>query len=570
MAGSFDFGIQATRMLTLLLLLACSAPAPTVQARGSTRALHVESTAPFEEVRLLASDGSLRLQRRLPAPTLLLELPVALPPGDWSVVVDGIEVAFQVAPATALSLQVQTQPGSPWEDAPPQITVPVLRGATTEVVLGLLSGPGAPDTVELQPIGTIPLVHGRELTTIQVGEQPIQLLMDPAGPLERSLRLEPYLVELAELQKKISLNDSFFPADADGAIDPARPALQVNLGSPLWQPLRARLRSGRRSDVEAPWAYWSFSLSNQGDLPMDLVITLDFQDDAFRSRSRDGGRSVVSSLLRVPAGGQSRAVVPVFVDQEAVNSGRYPVALSIGLPGSDQQLLRRDLELFVSRSDGWSGVGFLSMVAAAGLGCAWVLWQLRRWLVHIPTAELMMISMVGSALFVVGGVSDLITVSFSALLGPFSVFLTGLPNEAARVMLLGGLLSLRPRPGTLSLALLVGWLMRGLALGAFTPTDPLFLGSSIFFGELCAWWAGLSRGQSWAGLPQSWIRLSFAFCLPSLASTLGGLTVHAVLYRLYYAPWYLILVGIFPGLLYPFLSSILAGRLVRRLQQVAP
>lgn len=570
MAGPFDFGIQATGMLTLLLLLACSAPAPTVQARGSTRALQVESTVAFEEVRLLASDGSLRLLRRLPAPTRQLELPVELPPGHWFVVVDGIHVAFQVAPATALSLQVQTQPGSPWEDAPPRMTVPVLRGATTEVVIGLLSGPGAPQTVELAPLGTIPLVNGRELTTIQVGEQPIQLLLDPSGPLERSLRLEPRVVELVELQEKISLNDSFFPADADGANDPARPAFQVNLGSPMWEPLRARLRSGRRSDVEAPWAFWSFSLSNQGDVPMDLVITLDFQDDAFRSRSRDGGRPVVSSLIRVPAGGQSRAVVPVYVDQRTVISGRYPVALSVGLPGSDQQLLRRELELFVSRSDGWSGAGFLSMLVAAGVGCTWVLWQLRRWLNLIPTAELMMISMVGSALFVVVGVSDLITVSFSALLGPFSVFLTGLPSEAARVMLLGGLLSMRPRPGTLSLALLVGWLMRGMALGAFAPTDPLFLGSSIFFGELCAWGAGLSRGQSWAGLPHSWIRLSLAFCLPSVASALGGLTVHAVMYRLYYAPWYLALIGIFPGFLYPFLSSFLAARLVRRLQQVAP
>ncbi|HND29471.1 MAG TPA: hypothetical protein PLA94_05705 [Myxococcota bacterium] len=557
-------------MTTLLLLLACSAPAPTVQARGSARALHVESTAPFEEVRLLASDGSLRLRRRLPAPTRLLELPVELPAGEWSVEVDGIEVPFQVAPATPLSLQVQTQPGSPWEDAPPRMTVPVLRGATTEVVLGLLSGPGAPSSVELQPLGTIPLVNGRELKTVRVGEEPIPLLLDPAGPLERSLRLEPRLLELAELQQKISLDDSFFPADAEGAGDPARPAFQVNLGSALWEPLRARLRTGRRSDVEAAWAYWAFSLSNRGDLPMDLVITLDFQDEAFRSRSRDGGTPKVSSLMRVPAGGSSRAAVPVYVDQARVISGRYPVALTVGLPGSDQVLLHRELELFVSRSDGWSGGGFLAMVVAAGAGSLWALWRLRRWLQEIPTAELMMISMVGSALFVVGGVADLITVSLSALLGPFSVFLSGLPSEAARVLLLGSLLSLRPHPGTLSLALLVGWLMRGLALGAFSPTDPLFLGSSILFGELCAWAAGLSRGQSWAGRPESWFRLSVAFCLPSLASALGGLTVHAVLYRLYYAPWYLVLVGIFPGVLYPFLSSFLAARLVRRLQQVAP
>lgn len=557
-------------MVTLLLLMACSAPAPTVQARGSARALHVESTAPFEDVRLLASDGSVRLRRHLPAPTRLLELPVELPAGDWSVEVDGIRVPFQVAPATPLSLQVQTQPGSPWEDAPPRMTVPVLRGATTEVVLGLLSGPGAPAAVELRPMGVIPLVNGRELTTIQVGAQPLQLVLDPDGPLERSLIFEPRLLDLGELQNKISIDDTFFPTDADGAGDPARPAFQVNLGSPMWDPLRARLRTGRRSDVEAAWAYWSFTLSNHGDLPMDLVITLDFQDDAFRSRSRDGGTPKVSALVRVPAGGSSRAVVPVYVDQAKVDTGRYPVALQVSLPGSSQALLRRELELFVSRSDGWSGLGFLVMGLAATAGSLWTLLQLRRWLHRIPTAELMIISMVGSALFVVGGVADLLTVSLSALLGPFSVFLTGLPNEAARVLLLGSLLSLRPRPGTLSLALLVGWLMRGLALGAFTPTDPLFVGSSILFGELCAWGAGLSRGHSWADHPGSWLRLSLAFCLPSLASALGGLTVHAVLYRLYYAPWYLVLVGIFPGLLYPFLSSFLAARLVRRLQQVAP
>ncbi len=557
-------------MATLLLLLACSAPAPEVQARGSTRTLHVESTIPFDEVRLLSPDGSLRLLRHLPAPTRLLELPVELPAGEWVAEVDGIKAPFQVLPSSPVALQVQPQPGSPWEDAPPRMTVPVLQGNTTEVVLGLLSGPGAPSSVELQPLGTIPLVSGRELKTIQLGAEPVQLILDPGGPLERPLRLEPRLLELGVLQKNISLDQHFFPADAEGDIDPARPAFQVNLGAARWEPLRARLRTGRRSDLEAAWAWWSFLLSNHGDLPLDLVVTLDFKDDAFRSRSRDGGRPQVSALVRVPAGGDSRVAIPVHVDKEKVESDHYPVDLSIRLPGSDQRLLHQELELFVSRSDGWSGAGFLSMVLAATAGSLWAALRLRHWLNSIPTAELMMISMVGSALFVVGAVADLVTVSISALSGPFSIFLAGLPSEAARVLLLGSLLSLRPQPGTLSLAILVGWLMRGLALGAFTPVDPLFVGSSIFFGELCAWAAGLTRGRPWAGQPGSWIRLSAAFCLPSLASALGGLTVHAVLYRLYYAPWYLVLVGIFPGLLYPFLSSLLAARLVNRLRQVAP
>ena len=139
-----------------------------------------------------------------------------------------------------------------------------------------------------------------------------------------------------------------------------------------------------------------------------------------------------------------------------------------------------------------------------------------------------------------------------------------------RNTLLATLVTLLPRPGTLALAVGTGWLLNGVAMGSFGPTDLLFLGSRIFFLESLLWLTGVTRNPSWRDGPamSRFLRLAAGFGLASLASSATGIALHMVLYRLFYADWYIAMMLLGPGLLYVIAACFVAVPFAASLRRV--
>jgi hypothetical protein len=174
--------------------------------------------------------------------------------------------------------------------------------------------------------------------------------------------------------------------------------------------------------------------------------------------------------------------------------------------------------------------------------------------------------------FVVATASRVLGLGVGALLGPFEPLLTGLVDDAFRTVLLVSLLALIPRPGVMALATVVGWLLRGVALGSLHPADLLYLGSVAFWLEGALWLSGLTRDPAWREEPalQQWARLSLGFGGANAAAALSGLLTTMVLYRLYLADWYVALLVGLPGFAYVLVGCALAVPFARAARQVAP
>ena len=111
---------------------------------------------------------------------------------------------------------------------------------------------------------------------------------------------------------------------------------------------------------------------------------------------------------------------------------------------------------------------------------------------------------------------------------------------------------------------------RGLALGGFSPADPLLLGSAVLWLEGGLWLTGVTRSGAWRDEPprRRWLRLTAAFGAAAVADGAGGLAAAAVLYRLYFADWYVVLILVVPGFLYTAAACWLATGFAGSLRRV--
>ncbi|HCP44938.1 MAG TPA: hypothetical protein DIU15_02770, partial [Deltaproteobacteria bacterium] len=286
------------------------------------------------------------------------------------------------------------------------------------------------------------------------------------------------------------------------------------------QVLRKTGLGARARAVELPWAYLGVELQNSGDRAISVLLASRVVDGsgqdapAFRPNLRkyDSDTGVVTVLLRVPPGQRARGALPLFVDPGELGHGalEFERILEVTPLGSNEPLLVRRQDLVVDQGNPLATFGFLAVVLAALVGLGLVTLRGPGWLGSQATSTLMTVALFGNLIFVLAAASHLVGMGFGAFLGPFSSLVTGLLDEAFRFALLATLITLLPAPGIVTLTLVVSALMRGIALGAFTPGDLLVLCSSVVWLEASLWLVGITRGTRWRdeGRVLRWARLS--------------------------------------------------------------
>lgn len=566
----------------ILLLLACAPEVPPdVEVHRGAVVVHA---ADVDAVAVEDASGAVLARRHMPAPVDTLELPVAWEPGPYTVRIDAAGQAWEL-PVDVPALP----PLEVWVEAP------VGQGRTRpgeRVPLTLLGGHPAQVAVVARAWEpgelTVRLGEVEVRREVRRGEQVVALaevrdeVTGSASLLdtEQAFLIAPTALSAAVARRELALDGVVFPADRTGHAELSRPAGRVTLPSPLWRRSLRRLGLGTRArDPWAPWAHTGVVLSSTGDAPVSVVVRQRILGPdgepaaAFRPRVRGAGdgSGSVTALLRVPPGEQARAALPVFLDEGAVDPEVVYTRVVEVLPlGSREPLHRREEPLYVSAGSAPAGLAFALAVLSALAGTVLLLRQGPRWLRDLPTSELMTAALFGALVFAVGAAGQLLGLGVGALLGPFAPLLTGLVDDALRYALLATLVTLIPRPGAASLALLTSWLVSGLALGTFSPTDLLFLGTRVAWLEGSLWVAGVTRSRRWLdqGPVARWARLTLAFGTTALVTTATGLAVHAVLYRLFFADWYVALLLLGPGSVYVAVAMGLAVPFAGSLRRV--
>lgn len=558
--------------MSALWLLACGA---ALEVQGVVRpgGVEVDLSAPVEEITVFDAAGVSIARRAVSSE--LREVWVDVP-RQW-VTARAVEVrAGQVRARVALrppvvwagvALEVQLPPGNwaEWDGTTPLTLSPVggdpaplgvlLRALKPGVLI--LEGSGFSEEIAFSRYGEERLWRGalREGDSLTLGW----------GEERWALPLAWAPVSLAQAQRDIRVKSAVFPADARGLPEGGRPKRRVTLP---W----VALGWGRRVAADqAPWAYEGITLENQGDRPLDVALAAEVhgpggeRSAAFRPRTResDGRVQGVVALLRVPARGVATAALPVWVDPQLAGAGSYTRVLRVTPVQGGAALLEDRAPLYVSRGSPWIAAGLALTAAGALLGGITLRRGFPRWLRALPTSALLTVALFAALVSALSAASRLLGGGLAALFGPFSPLITGIADDVLRTALLATLLALLPYPGVAALAVLLGYLIQLTLLGQFSPLDLVFLLARVGWLEGALALSGHRRGGG------RW-RLGLALGVASLLATTSGLVLHTTLYRLWFAPWYVAMILMFPGFIYPLVGVWLSGGLAASLKRVEP
>ncbi len=575
-------------MLGAWLALTGCAPEPltirvdTLDRSGAV----VQADQPLVHVELRDDRGALLVARSPDPPTDRVTLRAPLRPGSFS-----IRARTPSDVATEQVMLPDPGPFSMWVEAPlgqsrrgvsqsEAVEVPVPTGASVRVGVGVdvhaagtlawvVNASGAP----IAPPQRADVVDGeRRVIPVQVSDAPLEVAVRLAGG-ERIVRLVPRALSVEDARQQLQIGAITYPAHPDGSVDRTLPTGRIVLAAVWWEQVLDRLRLGfRPRDDQAPRTHLSVELDNRGDAPVNLVVASRSDHPAFRPRMRDAtDLDTVRRLVRVPAGKTVAVTLPIYLDRSEVPvSGVFQESVHVEVTplGSDAVLHSRVVPMVVERGTPWASALLALGCGSAVLGWLGIAFGLRRWL-RVSTGRLTTIAVFGSLSFTVGAASQLVGLGLSSVLGPFSPFVLGLADDALRMCLVGALLALVPRVGIFALATLVGWLMRALALGAVHPVDLIYLGSAICWTETMLFVSGVTRGDAhWLEGRLAWLRLSVGLAVPNAVGTATGLAISVVLYRLYYADWYLVATVALPGLVYAAVGCAVAVPFARSLRRV--
>jgi hypothetical protein len=339
----------------------------------------------------------------------------------------------------------------------------------------------------------------------------------------------------------------------------------------------------------APYAYQCVRMANDGVAALDLVLEADVRnaradsdseageptlsDDAvsedFAPQQWLGGRSTaaIRQPVHVPAGESVAATLPFYV-RPGVAAGTYRRHFRVLMVGADQPIAEFNRVVTVHRGSAFisTTVAFCAM-AALVVWLWWFVWG-RTLTRRIGVDALAAIAVFATTQFAVSLVCRIGGDVLAAVMGPFSMFVASLGSEALTSALLAAVVVMRPLPGVALLTNATVFLLNALFSGQFGVADLWFVTISIGCCELGLWSFGVTRGRVGPSPRSLAWRVGVAIGLANAATLLGQFCIVQVLYRLFFADWYVATVVVITGLGYGLVGAALGTTLGTRLRRV--
>ena len=394
----------------------------------------------------------------------------------------------------------------------------------------------------------------------------------------RTIRLSGIPAE--EIRNRIQVDDLSLPTLATGFFDAKSMPDTLFFGSGIFRRLGKLLGINTMPrNYWTPYTYQTVRLSNSGQEPFSVLVTSRITvhggsqvpaaflpPDQYTGKLKDKSVAITASI---PPKSAVTVVLPVFVSS-VPKSGVYDRLINIYPMGSSLIVHKVTSPLYVKTTDIVAvGVVVGSLVLSL-CGLVFFVFKFKKLIAGMQVQHLVVISFFGAVTF--AGINvplKIFNSVITALFGPFSVLILGFFNDLIYFSMLIALLRLVPRPGVVTLAFLVRYLLSGMMLGGFHVLDFLYMGTALVLKEGALYAAGVTRKQE--DFEWTFFRTLLTALLLGTADALinaSSVYLHVIFYRLYFAKWYIFLTILFNGFVYTGMGVFFGRRFSNTLKMV--
>lgn len=383
------------------------------------------------------------------------------------------------------------------------------------------------------------------------------------------------------LQQLIAVPAINLPADMEGRVDGKREKNSLVLHHGLG--VIGNIFGVGGDDDLLPVSFVAVRMVNHADADLAASVSWEVLDphtkaevDGFRiSRQlleiHGGGDDRVHVQLLIPAREKAEFTLPVYADREKALAGHYIGRVNVGLFGSDATVASYEFDLAV-RKMSWASIAttLYAMGIALGLGIFLVVCHpvlLRRF----KTRWLVLVALFGSTKFLVSLIPRVfLNELLNGLLGPFAGFATGLIREGITSLFIMALVVLVPLPGVVTLSLLMSTVLTCL-LGYFNPLLILFMVVTMSTSEVMLYLTGFTRAGAadFSRSRKALILAALGMGTANAFATFVDYHLYMLLYRLFYAKWFIYANIIVVGFLYSAVFAPAGVKLGLKLQRTA-
>lgn len=378
-----------------------------------------------------------------------------------------------------------------------------------------------------------------------------------------------------EIAGEIAVSGLIIPSDEDGYGNPSHPSNTLVIqetSSTLKKLLKvADLQIDREELIST---FIGVEVTNKGKSTVPVVITYDVLDiktgepvKAFKPTimGMDADTLCYASLTLAPSS-SSLVSLPLYISKDALG-GEYLLRVKVKLTGSDWVAVTQDQKInAISRK--WGPIIITFTSALLGLVAISLFFSRSKEIMdRFKTRNLVLISLFGTVSFAAINLPMTILWELShAVFGPFSFLFTGLFYEILLYMLIASLVVLIPKPGVVSLFMIVRFLLGGFITGSFTPITFITLSVSAVLLEVMMYATGITGRNP---VPDNRFKMGVVCGIADMASGYASFSIWMVLYRLFYSDWYIIANILIDGFLYTFIGAWFGISLGNRLKKVA-
>ena len=424
----------------------------------------------------------------------------------------------------------------------------------------------------------------------QTGDQEIlgtaRLKTDAGQVWEQQATVQLQIATVSEIAENLSIVSIDMPTDATGIVDLKQRKDTIYYPRPLFNWLQTP-----QTNAFEPTTYQTVQLRNQGKETIHVVVSSTNTDIKSGEtipflappETTNGGINRSVAFASLPGNTVTEIPLPIYFHPlylkqgkpEQAIPGEYERDITVKVWGSDATVLQAQHPLHLLVPNQQALLISLLAIISSTIGFAIVLRLHKRLFAGFTTKQLIVIALFSTTVFVAVMVpSTLFLNLIRAVLGPFSVLLTGLINETLYYALLTALLIYingDPRDaedthqrgvkgsGVILLVSAVRLLLSGVTFGLFTPMAIVYTGTSVLLLETGFL---VVRGRSllaWA--------VVLGVC--DALSVYVDFQLSILFYRLFYADWYIVLRILMEGFTYTFIGVLLGGRLGSGLWRVA-